>query len=376
MSRADPASPPQDLTTPARPADSDPDPLWQHIPAPFQRRLGVLGLGLCVEASHSWLLDLAVDSLGRCAVPPADPDAIQLTLLGEDGDPSPASGADSAPGPRPGNGTPAPPPRLFHRERGPTYCAGDAGGSVVVADLAAGRALAFVGGATPAAIIRGVLIESPIWRIATWRGMVALHAAAVVIEGRTLVLRGEGGAGKSTLAYAAARAGHAVLAEEVTWFDPGQAAQAGAGRAPVGPGEAEACLRGLPWQLHLEDDAPDLFPETAARPPVARPDGQRKRLIAIGVDTPGPGVEQAPLGPLVFLQRDPLETRLVALDAEKARQRFMATRIPGEHAQPARSVERAVEALIARGAFVLRHAEPDAAVRLLADLGGLVRQEA
>lgn len=361
------------MPPPPPPRETDPDPLWQHIPAPFQRRLGVLGLGLRVEASHSWLLDLALESLGRCAVPPAGPDDVQLTLLGEDRDPSPAGGADSAPGPRPGSGTPALPPRLFHRERGPTYCAGDAGGSVVVADLAAGRALAFVGGACPPAIIRGVLIESPIWRIATWRGMVALHAAAVVIEGRTLVLRGEGGAGKSTLAYAAARAGHAVLAEEVTWFDPGQTEQVGAGNAQVGPGAAEACLRGLPWHLHLEDDAPGLFPETAARPPVARPDGQRKRLIAIGVDTPGPGVEQAPLGPIVFLQRDANETRLVALDVDAARQRFMATRIPGEHAQSSEAVEHAVEALIARGAFVLRHAEPGAAVRLLADLGGLVQ---
>lgn len=46
------------------------------------------------------------------------------------------------------------------------------------------------------------------------RGVVCLHASAVVVDGKAIVLVGERGAGKSTLAAAFARAGYLVLADD------------------------------------------------------------------------------------------------------------------------------------------------------------------
>lgn len=48
------------------------------------------------------------------------------------------------------------------------------------------------------------------------RGDLALHAAAVEIDGRALMLVAPGGSGKTTLAAAFAQAGHRVLSEDVT----------------------------------------------------------------------------------------------------------------------------------------------------------------
>jgi hypothetical protein len=48
------------------------------------------------------------------------------------------------------------------------------------------------------------------------RGITCLHAAAVEVEGRAIAFAGHAGSGKSTTAAAFARAGHAVLTDDVT----------------------------------------------------------------------------------------------------------------------------------------------------------------
>jgi hypothetical protein len=52
--------------------------------------------------------------------------------------------------------------------------------------------------------------------MAHWDGRVALHAAAVAIDGRALLLIGEKFAGKSTLVGALALAGHEVIADDIS----------------------------------------------------------------------------------------------------------------------------------------------------------------
>jgi hypothetical protein len=48
------------------------------------------------------------------------------------------------------------------------------------------------------------------------RGVTCLHASAVAVDGRAIALAGHAGAGKSSAAAAFARAGHAVLTDDVT----------------------------------------------------------------------------------------------------------------------------------------------------------------
>jgi hypothetical protein len=60
-----------------------------------------------------------------------------------------------------------------------------------------------------------------------------LHAAAVEVNGRALVLSGRSGAGKTTLALALAARGHRLLTEEIVWIGSDQ------------------LVRGLPRALHV-----------------------------------------------------------------------------------------------------------------------------
>ena len=65
-----------------------------------------------------------------------------------------------------------------------------------------------------------------------------LHAAAVEVGDRALVLCGASGAGKSTLTLALAARGFRMLTEEVVWID------------------AHGSVRGLPRPLHIPADSP------------------------------------------------------------------------------------------------------------------------
>ncbi|HVR38367.1 MAG TPA: hypothetical protein VMU84_04675, partial [Thermoanaerobaculia bacterium] len=56
------------------------------------------------------------------------------------------------------------------------------------------------------------------------RGALALHASAVLVDDRAIVFAAPPGGGKSTLAAAFARRGHAVLADDVVRLEPGRRA--------------------------------------------------------------------------------------------------------------------------------------------------------
>jgi hypothetical protein len=352
-----------------RPTD---DPLWQRVPTPLHFDGAALGLGIHIDTNSPAIIALAKDAFGRFERPEGGRVDLHMEVVAASGldavdevAATDAAGAEvagdaedvedveivddgSAVGENPPPSTASPSPSLFHRERGSLYTAGDDRGSVVVADLAGGRAAAFVTPATPPEIVRTVLLESPVWRFAAWRGLVALHAAAIVVDGVTLVLRGLGGSGKSTLAYAAARAGHRLLAEEVTWFDP-----------TIGPAPL---LRGAPWTVHLEPDALALFPEIAGQPLVRQASGKRKLAADVAGATGNCCVERAPLGPIVFLDRSAGETGWARIEDADARRRFDAGLLAAERTQRPAGLEAARDALIGRGAFVLRFDGPAGAL--------------
>lgn len=326
------------------------DPLWQQIPLPYERPLGALGFELRLATNSPELAALAEASFGRFAR--REDGRIDFdfeVVVGPAGGPA-------------GDGRPT---EQFHRERGYLYCAGD-GRSVVVADLAAGHATAFLAASSAPEVVRGVLLESPVWRFAAYRGLVALHAATVVIDRVSFVLRGPAGAGKSTLAYAALRAGHTLVAEEVTWYDP------------TG---AQPALRGAPWRLHLESDAARIWPQLTPGPSAG---AATTGTSTIGVSTAGAKLvidvdrepnarwsELAPPGPLVFVGHNAEPTHLAPLTPDAARTRFAATALVGEHTQRPERLEAARDALIAHGAFALGIDRPDEGI---AALEGLARR--
>ncbi|MEO8083485.1 MAG: hypothetical protein ABI780_06665, partial [Ardenticatenales bacterium] len=86
------------------------------------------------------------------------------------------------------------------REDGDHFCAFDGAGGLVMADLAHRTATTWVPERTSADRTRRILLESPLWRLATRRGLLAIHAAAVVVDGVAVLVRGGSGAGKSSVA--------------------------------------------------------------------------------------------------------------------------------------------------------------------------------
>ncbi len=249
-----------------------------------------------------------------------------------------------------------PSPTLF-RERDRWFVGTDGHGGVVMADLAEGVAVAWCVAGAPAAAVVGHLLEAPLWRLATWRGWLAVHAAAVVVDGAAVVVRGPSGAGKSAVAAAADAAGVAVLAEEVAWLEP-----------------SRRVVRGGAVATHEARAGGDRA-AGAAGSAVARAAAKRRR----GLATPAPDVD-VPLGPLVFIEpptparRQPAATwRAVASAAAVAR--LEAERIAGEHAQPAERWRRGVEALAAR-AYVLAGGTAAERVAVLAAIVADARRSA
>jgi hypothetical protein len=123
------------------------------------------------------------------------------------------------------------------------------------------------------------------------RGIVCLHASAVMVDNRALAFLGAPGAGKSTLAAAFALSTHPVLADDVLPL------RQAAGYFLAGPGSPRLCL----WPdavTHLYGSAealPLLIPENSMAP-----DWDKRGLDLAGVSTqffPKP----APLGAIYFL---------------------------------------------------------------------------
>ncbi len=73
---------------------------------------------------------------------------------------------------------------------------------------------------TNEAELRGFILGSVLGALCHQRGLLPIHASAVRIDGRAVLIAGESGAGKSTLAAALGACGHALVADDVVAFDP------------------------------------------------------------------------------------------------------------------------------------------------------------
>jgi hypothetical protein len=154
--------------------------------------------------------------------------------------------------------------RFVYRAHGDTLIAA-AGGSLLTAQLSAGKALAFV---TPELVadqagLRTNVLEGLGLLLANYRDRTPIHAAGVVRNGCAVLLLGPSGAGKSTLCYACVRAGFALLAEDTVSVSLARGTR----------------VWGHPGYIHLAPDAPRFFPELARIEPRTRANGKRK-LVA------------------------------------------------------------------------------------------------
>lgn len=112
--------------------------------------------------------------------------------------------------------------------------------------------------------LRYGVVEAATLFMLTARGRVPFHAAALVRGGVAVLLTGPSGAGKSTSAYAAVRAGWALLSDDTVFLEAG----------------ARPRVWGWPGFLHVGVNAAAFFPELRDREPRVQANGKPKIAIA------------------------------------------------------------------------------------------------
>jgi hypothetical protein len=182
------------------------------------------------------------------------------------------------------------------------------GENLLTAQMDRGLALGFV---TPELVaddlhFRYNVLECLALLLASWRDRTPVHAGAIVHMNKAVLLVGESMAGKSTLCYAAVRAGFQLLAEDVVYVST----------------RGGLRLWGNPWRIHLLPDARRLFPELADLMPQIQANGKLK--LAVDVATAGAGrmCRHAERALVCLIQRhheqssalEPIEPR-IAIDA-------------------------------------------------------------
>jgi hypothetical protein len=130
-----------------------------------------------------------------------------------------------------------------------------------ICDLAQGFAFCWLSSAAAAdrEFSRYYFLDSIIY-LTLWQShLTPIHAACVALNGHGVLLGGESGAGKTTLAFACSRRGWTFLSDDVS---------------PIVRGGNDRIVRGTPHIMHFSEKAADLLPELKGRPVARRADGK------------------------------------------------------------------------------------------------------
>jgi hypothetical protein len=201
--------------------------------------------------------------------------------------------------------------------------------------------------------IRYFMLESSSMFHLAARYSIGIHAACVEFDGRGFLLCGDSGAGKSTFAYACARAGKTYITDDASFLVVGR---------------EDSLVVGNARQVRFRTSAEALFPELQGRPVLQR------------AETGKPSIElstapfahlktsfQSKVSHMIFLNRKGgHEPALVPLPKEVARA-YIFQRGIGVPDIAALQVD-AVERLLARGVFELHYSDLDWAIDRLACL--------
>ena len=137
------------------------------------------------------------------------------------------------------------------------------------------------------AYVRYHFLEPAVYSMIDAAHLSPVHASCVALEGCAVVLCGDAGAGKTSLAYACARNGWTYLSDDATHIVRGRADRAVVGR---------------PFRIRFRESARRLFPELNQFTPERRPNGK----LDIEVDTSVLGLSvalESKASHVVFLNR-------------------------------------------------------------------------
>jgi len=225
----------------------------------------------------------------------------------------------------------------------------------VVSDMRRGFAFGWLTEATvrDRPYLRYYFLEGVAWTLLEPLYLTSIHGACVGFEGRGVLLCGDSGAGKSSLAYACARRGWTFLSDDSSCL------------VRKRPGRV---VTGNPNSMRFRESAAELFPELTRQPVSRRLSGD------MGIELPTasmPGIRtcsECPIDYIVFLNRkDPDPSGLYPFPKQRALQWFEQVVCYGE--EDVRILQKAsLQNLLAAEVFELRYSDLATAISHLETL--------
>jgi hypothetical protein len=196
-------------------------------------------------------------------------------------------------------------------------------------------------------------LETMVYMLLAQRYVVPLHAACVARNGSGVLLCGVSGVGKSTLAYACARAGWTYVADD---------------SIVLLPDADDRTAIGKPHQARFRDDAPGLFPELAGYVPRLRPNGKLSIEVPMSAFPRIHTASRCRIGCVVFLdRRHGSPARAEAMPPSEVVETLVRD-MPSYGDEVRAMVEKAVRRLQQVPAYRMRYEALDEAVELLSKL--------
>ncbi len=200
------------------------------------------------------------------------------------------------------------------------------------------------------AYLRYHFLEGTAWILLEALYLTSIHGACVELDGHGVLLCGDSGAGKSSLAYYCARNGWKFLSDDATCL-----VQKRAGRI----------VTGNAYQMRFRESAVDLFPELIHQRVTPRATGEMAIELPTAASREISIISECSVDSIVFLNRfDTLPCGLFRFSKEKAMRWFEQVVCYGE--ESVRETHLAtLRKLLAAEFFELRYTQLDSALRLL-----------
>ncbi len=314
------------------------DPLLYDLELPLRAVYHPLGFSVEIATNSEQVLAAAEESWGRFQRVFAEPPAqLRIAVLE-------------------GGGSECPPPPTLRGHRSLLVRVADAA-NFSVSNMDLGFALCWLTPAVAAnrSYLRYYFLEGMSWDLLEPLYLTSIHAACVRLGNRGVLLCGDSGAGKSSLAFACAREGWMFLSDDSTCL-------------------VRKCSRpvvvGNPYQIRFRDSAVELFPELCDRQITRRLNGK----LSIEVPTASlPGIKtisECSVDYIVFLKRgEPGPPRLFHFPKKTALQWFEQVVCYGDEAVR-ESQRESLRKLLTAEVFELHYQDLDSAVATLSEMVG------
>jgi len=319
-----------------------PDPLHRGITLEFRERFFPLGTSVEVQSNQEVVLEAARLSFSRYGRPPQTDHAqflIQLCVDPERHDREPRS----IPSYRALS-------QLFH--------IGYSNASFAIADLAMGCAVGFVSPevVSDTSFFQYVFLECLFHVMVVHWSHTPVHCSSVALNGRGALICGPSGAGKTTLAYACAKAGMQIISDDVVHLQ-------------IDPACRKLTLWGNPWTLRLLPDAVQIFPELVGTEVKQRSDHEWHLEVDVSLRFPGQASVSCLPAALIFLKcHDGGKNQIRLLEKELALRRLGQDVVFDEEPVIARHQE-VLRELVMAGVYELSYTgSPAVAVELIEGL--------